>query len=134
LVPWRGRTIVGTAYDEPGPEDGEASFLRQAASAFPWAGIEPRDVALVHRGRVPGRAGTLANDDLVLDHEAEDGTAGLISVQLSKLTTARAAAERAVDVVCRRIRRETPGCRTASTLLPVPPSDGSLEERARRAV
>jgi glycerol-3-phosphate dehydrogenase len=55
-------------------------------------------------------------------------------VQLSKYTTARAAAERAVDVVCQRLGREAPACRTASTALPTVAADGPLPERAVRAV
>ena len=52
-----------------------------------------------------------------------------------KYTTARAAAEKAVDLACRRLGQPVPPCRTASTPLPwARPLDGALAERARAAV
>jgi len=134
IVPWRDRTIVGTSHQPLESADGVASFLAEAAEAFPWAGLRAADVSLVHRGLVPGRGDALRHDDAVIDHQAEDGVRGLVSVQLSKFTTARRAAERAVDVVVQRLGRETPACRTASSALPSVSLDGPLAERARRAV
>ncbi|HEV8255246.1 MAG TPA: FAD-dependent oxidoreductase [Vicinamibacteria bacterium] len=135
MVPWRDRTIVGTAYHDLESGAGVASFLREAAAAFPWAEIEARDVSLVHRGLVPGRATALRQDDVVIDHRGDDGVGGLVSVQPSKFTTARAASERAVDLVSQRIGGERRPCRTASTVLPVAQGgEVPLAERARRAV
>jgi glycerol-3-phosphate dehydrogenase len=69
------------------------------------------------------------------DHEAEDGIPGLVSLQGVKYTTARAVAERAVDLVVRRLGREAPACRTAVTPLPgARLLSGPLEDRARCAV
>ena len=58
-VPWRGRTIVGTGY---GPETTPvpqlaAEFLADARLAFPWAGLEREDVALVHDRLGPAAVG-----------------------------------------------------------------------------
>jgi glycerol-3-phosphate dehydrogenase len=138
LVPWEGRTIVGTSYepaDDP-PSDPMA-FLDAAARAFPWAGIERALVTLVHEGLVPGRGGAsgLSTRPRLHDHEAEDGLAGLVSLQGVKYTTARLVAERAVDLVIRRLGRETPACRTAVTPLEVArPLAGPIADRARTAV
>lgn len=137
VVPWQGVTMVGTSYEpaESPPSD-PLAFLDEAAAAFPWAGLDRRDLALVHEGLVPGRgdAAGLSTCPRLHDHEAEDGLPGLVSVQGVKYTTARLVAEQAVDLVARRLGRSLPPCRTARTPLPLARLlDGSLEARARTA-
>ncbi len=69
------------------------------------------------------------------DHESEDGLPGLVSLQGVKYTTARAVAERAIDLVGHRLGRRLPACRTATTALPQASLlAGPLEERVRVAV
>jgi glycerol-3-phosphate dehydrogenase len=138
LVPWAGRTIVGTSYEpaESPPSD-PFDFLDEAARAFPWAGIGRSAVTLVHEGLVPGRDGAsgLSKRPRLHDHEAEDGLPGLVSLQGVKYTTARAVAQRAVDLVVRRLGRAAPPCRTAATPLPgARPLPGPLADRVRSAV
>lgn len=136
VVPWRDRSIVGTAYAPVGQPLRARDFLSEAALAFPWAGLEAGDVTLVHQGRVPGRGADdlLARPSLV-DHEGEDGVAGLVSVLGVKYTTARAVAEKAVDLAVSRIGRRVGRCRTAETPLPeARPLSGTLEEQVRHAV
>jgi glycerol-3-phosphate dehydrogenase len=137
LVPWAGRAMVGTDYrpEFEGPVDADA-FLEVARRAFPWAGLEPADVSVVHRGRVPGSsASALWTRGRVIDHEADDGVPGLVSIVSVKYTTARAAAEEAVDLVVRRLGRPAAPSRTALTPLPAAHAlEGSLEDRARHAV
>ena len=138
LVPWQGRTIVGTSYEPAeGPPSDPFAFLDEASRAFPWAGIERKDAALVHEGLVPGRGGAsgLSTRPRLHDHEAEDDLPGLVSLQGVKYTTARAVAERAVDLVVRRLGRPAPPCRTAVTpLAQARALSGPLDERARVAV
>jgi glycerol-3-phosphate dehydrogenase len=131
--------MVGTAYvrSEAPPGSDENRFLQEAQAAYPWAHLESGDVAVVHRGLVPGHGGAdgLVTRDLLLDHERTDGVAGLISMQGVKYTTARAAAEAAVDLALRRLGRSALACRTATTPLPrARPLEGSLEERVLYAV
>ena len=138
LVPWQGRAIVGTAYEpaESAPSEPRL-FLEDAARAFPWAGIEPRDLALVHEGLVPGErdASGLYTRGRIVDHQAEGGTPGLLTIEAVKYTTARAFAERAVDRVVARLARPAAACRTADTpLAKAFPLSGTLEERTRQAV
>jgi glycerol-3-phosphate dehydrogenase len=58
-----------------------------------------------------------------------------VSLQGVKYTTARLVAERAVDLVARRLGRETPPCRTAAVPLPAARRlVGRLEDRVRTAV
>ncbi|HVO13057.1 MAG TPA: FAD-dependent oxidoreductase [Vicinamibacteria bacterium] len=138
LVPWQGCTMVGTSYEpsEGAPSD-PLDFLREAASAFPWAELTAQDLVLVHEGLVPGRGGAsgLATRTRLLDHGTEDGLPGLVSVQGVKYTTARLVAERVVDLLGRRLGRPLPPCRTGTTplaaarVLPRP-----LESATRTAV
>ena len=86
---------------------------------------------------MPGRggAGGLATRPRLIDHEAEDDLPGLVSLQGVKYTTARAAAERAIDLVLRRLGRPSVTGRTAVTPLPkARPLEGDLETRTREAV
>lgn len=138
-VPWRDRTIVGTGYGSaatPGPELA-AEFLADAARAFPWTGLERADVALVHEGLVPatGAGGTPATRSRIVDHDADDGVRGLLTVVAAKYTTARAVAEGAVDAVQERLEIPRSPSRTSVTLLPrARRLEGSLKDRARQAV
>ena len=136
-VPWRDRSIIGTDYgaiETPAAEQA-ARFLDECARAFPWAGLTRDDVALVHRGLVPGTDATrLATRHLLVDHQA-DGADGLVSIQGVKYTTARGVAEEAIDLVERRLGHPRVACRTAETpLAHARPLEGSLEERTRVAV
>ncbi|HEY8234755.1 MAG TPA: FAD-dependent oxidoreductase [Vicinamibacteria bacterium] len=136
LVPWQGRSIVGTSYEPSlAPPSDPRAFLDEAARAFPWAGIERDDLALVHEGLVPGSPHELWTRSRVVDHERVDGTHGLLSLLAVKFTTARAVAERAVDLALERLGRPRAACRTALTPLPnACPLAGGLAERARAAV
>jgi glycerol-3-phosphate dehydrogenase len=140
LVPWNGRTLVGTHYEEDRegrPDLAVRTFLEEARAAFPWAGLEARDVALVHEGLVPGEGGAegLGRAARLHDHEKEDGIAGLLSVLGVKYTTARGVAEKAVTLCLRKLRKPALACRTATTtLVHARPLEGSLVDRTRRAI
>jgi glycerol-3-phosphate dehydrogenase len=138
-VPWRDRTIVGTGYGPETAPAGElaAAFLADAVRAFPWAGLTRDDVALVHEGLVPARGGkgALLTRSRVVDHEMDDGVPGLLSLVAAKYTTARAVAERVVDMIQERLERPRTPSRTAVTPLPAARLlDGPLRDRVRRAV
>jgi glycerol-3-phosphate dehydrogenase len=138
VVPWQGRSIVGTSYEPAdAPPSDPLLFLDEAARAFPWAGIERSQLALVHEGLVPGDpgpGGPWTRSRVVL-HSAGNGGAGLVSLLAAKYTTARAVAERAVDLAFERLARPRVASRTAVTPLPkARPLEGPLEERARAAV
>jgi glycerol-3-phosphate dehydrogenase len=138
LVPWQGRAIVGTSYEpEADTPSDPLAFLDEAARAFPWAGIERSQLALVHEGLVPGEGGAhgLMTRPRIVDHEREDGTAGIVSLHAVKYTTARALAEQVVDLSLQRLGRPRARCRTARTpLARARRLDGPLAERARIAV
>jgi glycerol-3-phosphate dehydrogenase len=129
LLPWQGRTLVGTSEssDERQPDDQEArrtemlAFLADVNETFPALHLQPEEVTLVHRGIVPaaetaGRLSLLPHSRVV-DH-AVHGVDRLVSVIGVKYTTARATAERAVDLVLEKLCRRVVPCRTATTILP----------------
>jgi glycerol-3-phosphate dehydrogenase len=136
LVPWRDRSILGTAYAPAGERPSVREFLEEAAQAFPWADLALADVTLVHRGRVPGRDATnLLDRTLLVDHSVEDRVRGLLSLLGVKYTTARAGAEKAVDLALARLGRRAVRCRTAQTpLAEARPLAGTRREQALRAV
>ncbi len=140
LVPWRERSMLGTAYRPHAVPFADAeieSLVGEAQAAFPWAEITMDDVDLVHRGQGPGSrdAAGLWTKDLVIDHERSGAAPGMITTLGVKYTTARAVAERAVDLVAARLGRVGPRCLTASTPLEhARPLAGSLSEQVARAV
>ena len=129
LVPWQGRVIVGTgqstsavnANDEVRAQDVE-EFAADANHAFPALDITPADVVLVHRALVPGtilrdgRAELLSASQIVTHRR--DGAEGAFSVIGAKYTTARAVAERAIDLIGRATGQRLAPSRTAHTSLP----------------
>jgi glycerol-3-phosphate dehydrogenase len=128
LVPWRGRMLAGTweapapAGDDPAAAPAEVeAFVRELNQIFPALELRLDEVTLVHRGLVP--AVRVAGDRLGLEgHErvrdhASDGMQGLLSVAGVKYTTARAVAERIVDLSMRKLGREPVPCQTASSPL-----------------
>jgi len=136
LVPWRDRSIAGTAYGpaDEAPAALAASLMHELQAAYPWAAPTWEDVAVLHQGRVPGDPDRLRSGSRVVDH-AREGAPGLITLFGAKYTTARAGAESAVDLAVRRLGRPAPPCRTHVTPLPgasIP--RGPLSELARRAV
>jgi glycerol-3-phosphate dehydrogenase len=129
LVPWQGRVIVGTgqsasavnANDEVRAQDVE-EFAVDANHAFPALGITPAEVVLVHRALVPGtilrdgRAELLSVSQIV--PHRRDGADNAFSVIGAKYTTARAVAERAIDLVGRATGRRLAPSSTAHASLP----------------
>jgi len=139
MIPWRDRTLIGTAYQPEGSgsvAETVDALLGDARRAFAWAELDPADVTFVHCGLVPGErdANGLWSRDVVRDH-GRTGTGGLISVVGVKYTTARAVAEQVVDLVVQNLGRSVAACRTAVTpLVHARALDGTLVERARQAV
>ena len=143
-VPWRGYVLVGTSQTAhavpPGtratPEDIRA-FLAEANSAFPYLKATTDDIRLVHDGLVPA-AQTRRGLDLPRDFEVRShagvGKPELISLIGAKYTTARLAAEKAIDAVCRQLGKAATRSETADRPLPhaeVADVEGHLIEAAR---
>ena len=124
LLPWEGKLLAGTAYapvprgspGEEGPDEARIEgFLAALNAALPGFGIGRGEVLDVLWGRLPAVAEgdtALASRPVVFDHGATGGPEGLVSVSGVKLTTARAVAEKALEVLFRR------GARPFPSLLP----------------
>ena len=136
LLPWQGRTLIGTSEsrDLRRPDDQDArreevtAFVADINDTFPGFSLAPDEVTLVHRGIVPAAGATsgvsLLGRSRIIDH-AHEGMSDLISIVGVKYTTARVVAERAVDLLLRKLGRSAPPCRTAVTLLP----ESGLDDR-----
>ncbi len=129
LVPWHGRALVGTSQSDEAIDTPDARvteheidrFLSAANEAFPALALSRNDVTLVQWGLVPASAGrgapTLRSHADVRDHAA-DGAPGSITVVGVKYTTARGVAERAVNLVMKKLGRPVGVCRTGVQPLP----------------
>jgi glycerol-3-phosphate dehydrogenase len=130
LVPWRGKTLVGVNSliwrDEPDrlrvTEAEVSDFVAEIAEADPKLGLTMDDVALVMAGLLPVEKGDEEGGDvsfgkrpLVVDNARTDGVQGLVSAISNRYTVARGVAERAVDLVYRKLGRELRPCRTEVT-------------------
>jgi glycerol-3-phosphate dehydrogenase len=143
LLPWQARTLVGTSEsaDEQKADDQQARrtevlrFVTEINETCAGFSLDASEISLVHRGIVPAvrdhRGLTLMGHSTVLDHAA-DGIPNLVSIVGVKYTTARAVAERAVDLVLRKLGRSPVTCRTADTLLPTAGADAVPPENPIR--
>jgi len=147
LVPWKGRSIVGTAHSDAlatmqsGASRGEIeTFIREANEAFPALGLSRDHITLIHWGRVPaavapGKAPDLLGTPTIHNH-AKDGAPGAMTVVGVKYTTARAVAQRAVDAASSALGRRIRSSRTAVAVLPgagMADHEGLAIETARRS-
>src|SRR5262249_32248140 len=125
LVPWRGRALLGT-WESQKPAESAApdvssdevdAFIAELNQAFPALDLHRGDVTLVHRGVVPavrrdGGRLQLEGREQIRDHKI-DGVDALVSVAGTKYTTARAVAERIVNLAIAKLGRSPLPCRTA---------------------
>jgi glycerol-3-phosphate dehydrogenase len=130
LLPWQGRTLVGTsesldvrhADDQQARREEVGAFIADVNRTFPAMGLKDDEVMLVHRGVVPAAVTnsrvSLLGHSRIIDHAHDGGTPVLISIVGVKYTTARGVAERAVDLILRKLGRVPAPCRTADTILP----------------
>jgi glycerol-3-phosphate dehydrogenase len=147
LVPWRGRAIVGTGQSRRFVEPGESApnradvdeLIASANQAFPALRLTRDGVSLLHHGLVPAirsKSGVeLTPRPMILDHGA-DGSPGAVTVVGVKYTTARAVAERTIDVVAKLLRKRVARSTSAVTVLPgagIADHEGLATETARRA-
>ena len=111
IAPWRGYSMVGTAYypcnDDPDSftVTGEelSLFLSEVNQAYPGAHLTTEDVRYIHQGLLPMSGYNASTGDVLLEkhYKIEDerngGAPGLISVTGVKYTTARDVARKTVD-------------------------------------
>jgi glycerol-3-phosphate dehydrogenase len=141
-VPWRGFLLVGTSQSaEPAAAGTRASqeeieeFLDDANGAFPRLKATVADIRAVQQGLVPA-ADTKNGLDLIPDFDVRYDTArpNIVTLIGAKYTTARLAAERAIDQASRHLGHTGHRCSTAARPLPhaaIADVEGQLVETAR---
>jgi glycerol-3-phosphate dehydrogenase len=131
ISPWRNLSIIGTFHThyQGNPDDFSIEgydlerIIQEANSAYPGANLELEDIKFVHYGFLPEHTEDnnpevkLVRKSRIIDHRREDSLSGLITVLGVKYTTARHAAEEAVDLVFDQLGIEPPACSTQSTAI-----------------
>jgi glycerol-3-phosphate dehydrogenase len=137
VVPWRGRTLVGTGHavhdGDPGEFEGMgpdhpamSRFLAELNAA--WFGDEVRaeDVLMIQSGLLPAYPGGGDDVRLMRRHTltaSDSGGVPVLTATTVKFTAARRLAEYTTDRACRILGHRAP-CRTATTPLPGAPPRG----------
>jgi glycerol-3-phosphate dehydrogenase len=130
ITPWRKYSLIGTTHvpyeGEPGEfrvkEKDIESFVQEVDQAYPAANIKREDVSFFYAGMLPidginqqtGDVKLLKNFQII-DHKAENGVEGLISVVGVKYTTARDVAQRTIDLVFEKFGKAAPKSPTSVT-------------------
>lgn len=131
MVPWRGCSLIGTAYRsyEGKPDEFSISeedvheFLQEINQVYPQAALQINDVKFVHGGLLPGANVESRGGDIQLESEASIRTRGdvgagnVISLVGVKFTTARRVGERVVDQVFQVLGKTPPRSQTPHTPL-----------------
>jgi glycerol-3-phosphate dehydrogenase len=142
MVPWRGRAVFGTWESDHACTDANTAFVEKDVEgfiadlngAYPGLNLRREEVTRVHCGVVPARRSgsriVLEGRERVADH-ASQAIGGLISVAGTKYTTARATAERIVDLTFEKLHRPLVPSRSART--PLPWSSATGDELIARA-
>jgi glycerol-3-phosphate dehydrogenase len=144
VVPWRGRTLVGTGHEGATrssdawelSEEQTARFVTEVNSAWAAEPIRMEEIVGVHAGLQPAHPARPAHPDTrdrMIVHESPSHPPAITAI-LTKYTTARALAEKTVDRCVARLGRGNSRCRTASVALPGAP-EGPIdapEDRVRR--
>ncbi len=139
LLPWRGHSLIGTTDTrfEGNPGDVRATaadvaaLVRTVNGVLPGVNLRPEEVLFAYAGLRPlvgaaaeGNTYGASRRSEIADHQRHDGTAGLVSALGGKWTTSRRLAERAVDLVMKKLERPRMASRTARCPLPGAPSTG----------
>ncbi|GJL55798.1 MAG: FAD-dependent oxidoreductase [Nitrospirales bacterium] len=129
ITPWRNRSLVGTfqsRYDG-NPDDlcvtekEIEAHIKEVNESLPGVKLTRSDVHLVNCGLLPRNEIAdvtadvqLAKHSVIYDHETMGDVKGMVSVNGVKFTTARAVAEKAVDLVCQKLGKKGVPCTTAT--------------------
>jgi glycerol-3-phosphate dehydrogenase len=132
VVPWRDVTLIGVNSviyrGDPNAltvtQQEIQGFLDEINQAEPGLKLTPDQVALVLAGLLPISADSHGDGNisfgkrpLIVDNARSDGVEGLVTAITNRYTIARLVAERAVDLVCRKLGKRVSASRTAETPL-----------------
>ncbi len=130
LAPWRDRTLVGVwhgvykgAPDEVTVTEEELqAFLDETNAAYPGISLAREDVAMVNFGLILFERNQKGSDEisfgkrsLLVDHDKTHHVKGLVTLIGVRATTARGEAEKAVNLIFRKLGRRPPDSETETT-------------------
>ncbi len=122
FTPWRNYTLIGTTHvpysgetdDFAISETDVTTFLDEFNQAYPAMAIKREEVVYHYGGLLPmdNEGEVLSEHDVkltkhykLLDHQAENGLEGLLSVLGVKYTTARDVAAKAVNLLAKKLKK-----------------------------
>lgn len=132
ILPWRGHSLIGTSYVPAGAdidhlkinETEIEQLMGTVQSALPSLGLRRSDIRHSFSGlyplqttRIDANAYQGTGDYQIIDHQQQDGLAGMITALGAKFTTARLAAEKASDMAVSQLQHDGTACRTHTTPL-----------------
>jgi len=131
IVPWNGNYLIGTTdvrfEEDPDcarSEDWEIDYLlAETNRAFPGAGLTRASILFTYSGVRPlpwtrnEAEQSITRRHFIREHPR---LKNLVSIVGGKLTTYRSLAEECVDLVFRKLGRQSPPCVTAKEVLPPP--------------
>ena len=139
IIPWHGRTVVGTTdtpvavpVEEPKPLAEEVGFLLEHAGRYLVKDPTRRDVLSVFAGlrplvRPPAEEGA-GTASLSRDHHVFTSPSGLVTIVGGKWTTYRKMAEDVVTLAAEVARLPAVPCRTGGLRLHGAPEDGETSD------
>ncbi len=143
ILPWNDLSYIGTTDTDYAADpsavaatrDDVVYLLRSANALFPAARLTEDDVRSTWAGLRPllAQAGSRTPSAVSREHALVEGTRGMITIAGGKLTTYRAMAAEAVDLVAARLRRKL--ARALTDVIPLPGGNAADLEpfRARGA-
>ena len=132
IIPWRGRSLIGTTnvpfkgtFDQVKVTQKDIDdFLIDINEALPDLHLTRQDVHYAYTGLYPLIVRNIEEDKYqgtgeyqLVDHQAKDEVAGLITALGAKFTTARNMAEKTMNLAAQKITGQKNSCCTASTAL-----------------
>lgn len=131
VAPWRGRyTLIGvnsriytgSAYELTVTEPEVAGFVAEINDAYPGIQLKLDDVAAVNAGLLPFGENDQSTQNLsfgkrsvVIDHEAYEGLAGLVTGMSIRWTMGRRLGQEVIDLAERKLRGSVSSSRTDRT-------------------
>jgi len=130
VVPWREYTLIGVnskvytgnPSELEVPEEEVQGFIDEFNETQRGPGIRLEDVSTVNAGLLPfGENATAATDlsfgkrSVLIDHAANGGPDGLVTIMSVRYTTGRSVAQRAVDLALGKLERQPQSCATTTT-------------------
>lgn len=128
ISPWRNYSMVGILQEEyqgdpdklKTTESEIQKLIEEVNEAYPYATITRKDVTFFYEGLLPfdkvdaNGDVTISKNNRIYDHKKE-GIEGLVSIVSVKFTTARNAAQMAIDLIYKKLGNKPSKCITVET-------------------